>query len=359
MKKSIFYSIGLLFSVTLFSCSYKAEADGVKSITKVADRVYYMNYEGDYCLDEYLSKGGAKSVEELTGFISSSLKKGKWTSGKKKFSDVKIVLCDFACSSITVSDSENPGKFLFGRNYDWKDCAVLIVHTKPVNGYESVSTCCLSHLGFDEKWEPSGKFFSDISALALIYVPMDGMNEKGLYIADLMAGDAETTAQNRGKISVTTTDAIRLVLDKASNVEEAVALLESFDMHSVIGWAHHFAISDASGKSVAVEWVNNKMYVSETKILTNHYVTDSPKKDDGLNPETENSNTRFNMLKKNGSEAGWKMNEEETMAVLKYVRAGQFGGKALTVWSAVFNPEKREVTYCFREKYENGVQIKF
>ena len=130
-------------------------------------------------------------------------------------------------------------------------------------------------------------------------------------------------------------------------------------MHSVIGWAHHFAISDAFGKSVAVEWVNNKMYVSETKILTNHYVTDSPKKDDGLNPETENSNTRFNMLKKKGSEALWEMNEEETMAVLKYVRAGQFGGKALTVWSAVFNPEKREVTYCFREKYENGIQIKF
>lgn len=112
MKKSIIYSIGLLLSVILFSCSYKAEADGVKSITKVADRVYYMNYEGDYCLDEYLSKGGAKSVEELTGFISSSLKKGKWTSGKKKPSDIKIVPCDFACSSITVSDSENPGKFL-------------------------------------------------------------------------------------------------------------------------------------------------------------------------------------------------------------------------------------------------------
>ncbi|MCR5288681.1 MAG: linear amide C-N hydrolase [Treponema sp.] len=360
MKKSSVYIFGFLFSVTLVSCSYKAESDAVKSIKKIGERVYYMNYEGDYCLDTYLEKGGVKNVQELTAFISSSLKTGKWTSPKKTTaSDLKIVPCDFGCSSITVKNSENPAGFLFGRNYDWKDCAVLIVHTKPDNGYESVSTCCLSHLGFDENWEPKGKFFSDIQALALIYVPMDGMNEKGLYIADLMAGDAETTAQERGNISVTTTDAIRLVLDKASTVDQAVDLLSGLDMHSVIGWAHHFAISDSSGKSVAVEWVNNKIYVSETKILTNHYVTDCPKKDNGHNAETENSNTRFTMLNKKGTASEWKMSESETAQVLKYVRAKQFNGKALTVWSAVFNPEERKITYFFRENYVNGIQIHF
>ena len=66
---------------------------------------------------------------------------------------------------------------------------------------------------------------------------MDGMNEKGLYIADLIVGgeNEEATNQERGNVNLTTTDAIRLVLDKAATVDEALELLKNHDMHSVIG----------------------------------------------------------------------------------------------------------------------------
>ena len=49
-----------------------------------------------------------------------------------------------------------------------------------------------------------------------------------------MAGDDEKTEQERGKTSIITADAIRLVLDKA------LALIEEYDMHSVIGWTLFF-----------------------------------------------------------------------------------------------------------------------
>ena len=124
------------------------------------------------------------------------------------------------------------------------------------------------------------------------------MNEKGLYIADLVCGDNETTAQNTGKTSLTITSAIRLVLDKAATVDEAVSLLENHDIYSVIDTAHHFIIADVTGKSVVVEWTGNKMYVSESKILTNHYVAESPKK--GVFTY-ENSKVRFEMLEKYGT----------------------------------------------------------
>ena len=55
-----------------------------------------------------------------------------------------------------------------------------------------------------------------------------------------MAGDDEKTEQERGKTSIITADAIRLVLDKAADVDKALALIEEYDMHSVIGLALFF-----------------------------------------------------------------------------------------------------------------------
>lgn len=55
-----------------------------------------------------------------------------------------------------------------------------------------------------------------------------------------MAGDDEKKEQERGKTSIITADAIRLVLDKAADVDKALALIEEYDMHSVIGLALFF-----------------------------------------------------------------------------------------------------------------------
>ena len=106
-----------------------------------------------------------------------------------------------------------------------------------------------------------------------LYHKLDGINEKGLCVADLVAGDTIKTAQERGNLSVTTTTAIRLLLDKAATTQEAVQMLSSWDMHSSINWAHHLAISDASGESVVIEWVNNEMQVIPSVAVTNHYLS--------------------------------------------------------------------------------------
>ncbi len=355
---------GLLFALgfTLTSCQYRDEMNAVKSLKTICDGVYFLEFEGDYGFDKYLENGGAKNTDELSSFISNQLQKGEWASPAdeaKQMKPVKISPVDFGCSSIAVKNSENPDKKIFGRNYDWQDCSVLVIHSKPTNGYESISTSCLSHIGIGADWKPSGQFLKDISALAAIYVPMDGMNEKGLYIADLIVGDKneEPTAQERGNTSVTTTDAIRMCLDKAANVDEALELLETHDMHSVIGRGHHFAIADSTGKAVAVEWVNNEMFVKETKVLTNHYTTESPKKDDGTNPDTENSRIRFQTLTESWENSNGAMNPAEVASVLKSVNVAQYRNEnwneGLTVWSAVFEPENKKVTYFFKENYDN------
>ena len=113
-----------------------------------------------------------------------------------------------------------------------------------------------------------GKFID----LAAVYVPLDGMNEKGLCIADLLVINTPETHQRTDKPDLTTVGDTQRIFDHASTVDEAVAMLENIDMNSSIGSNHHYAISDRSGRSIAVEWVDNKMYVTNTQAVTNNIV---------------------------------------------------------------------------------------
>ena len=73
-----------------------------------------------------------------------------------------------------------------------------------------------------------------------------------------MTGDDEKTEQERGKTSIITADAIRLVLDKAADVDEALALIEEYDMHSVIGWALFFFVTPLLSFRILVRKMKKK-----------------------------------------------------------------------------------------------------
>lgn len=313
------------------------------TVTKVSDGLYSMSFEGDYGFDDYVKFGGGSSAEEMGEYITNFLSGGYYAVDTSVMEEAVI-----ACSTITAKDAN--GNMLFGRNYDWSDCKTMIVHTKPENGYASVSTACLEFLGFGEEWQPDADMMSKFMALAAIYIPLDGMNEKGLCIADLMAGDMEETHQDTDKLDLTTTASIRMILDHAATVEEAIAILENIDMHSDIGAAHHLAICDATGKSVVVEYVNNEMYVSESPVLTNHYITDSPKK--GLG--SENSFMRFDTLTELHNQSNGIMSTELVKdALYKVSQRGPAKEYEGTMWSIVFAPQEKALTFYFKADYEN------
>ena len=147
----------------------------------------------------------------------------------------------------------------------------MILHTIPKRGYETITTFNVEFLGFGDDWLPEG-FVNQYLALSSLFFALDGMNEKGLAIADLMAGDDAVTHQETGKPALTTTSAISYLLKNAATVDEALELLRGIDMHSDIGSAHHYAMADASGKSVVVEYVDNEMVVVDSPAVTNHYL---------------------------------------------------------------------------------------
>lgn len=333
-----------------------------RSIHKLQDGLYVMEYRGDYGLDDFLAQGGADSDSALACYLMGYLSGGYYTQ-----EDIEITPGDYGCTTVCVKDQK--GGVYFGRNFDWKNDRAIIVRTVPDHGYESLSTCDLDFLGFGDDYEPDGSMQERIQTLAAIYVPVDGMNERGLVVADLMAGDDEETHQKTGKVALTTTTAIRLLLDRAANVDEAVELLKQYDMNSSIGAAHHFAIADATGKSVVVEYVNGEMLVAETNVVTNHYLADSPKKGVG----SEQSHLRFDWLSQFGPDFvlgrsgdgqyrwGPGFPFQEVRALLASVAQSQYpqsdGDNDVTLWSIYYEPGNQKADFYFREDFDHGHRL--
>ena len=132
-----------------------------RSIQKLQDGLYVMEYRGDYGLDEFLAQGGADSDSALARYLMEYLSGGYYTPD-----DVEIAPGDFGCTTVCVKDKK--GAVYFGRNFDWEKGRAMIVHTVPKNGYESLSTCCLDFLGFGDDYTPDGSMQERIQTLAAI-----------------------------------------------------------------------------------------------------------------------------------------------------------------------------------------------
>ncbi|MEY8321312.1 linear amide C-N hydrolase [Lachnospiraceae bacterium 46-61] len=296
-----------------------------------------VQFKGEYYFDKYIEQGGASSDKEVIQFLKDNILSN---------ADIEFQSNIFGCSTISTSDTEK--NKLFGRNFDWNHCNALIVQSKPPVGYRSISTVNMDFIqtsaGFSLDLLPD-----NMKTIAALYAPLDGMNEKGLCVAVNMISDNTTIEQNSSKPDITTTTAIRLLLDKAANVDEAITLLQQYDMHASMGMMVHFAISDASGKSVAVEYINHEMIVTETPILTNFYVSEGEKYGIG----SKQSHERYDILTKALSK-NHNMTVEQMKNALDSVSKDNFNEYESTEWSIVFNQTSGEVIYYHRENYQNG-----
>ena len=250
-------------------------------ITELDSGFSVVRYDGDYAFDLFLEQGGAGSDQDVLQFLNDTM--FKRNSGLQMRDDV------FGCSTISVANVD--GGYLFGRNFDWQTCDALVIAAYPEKGYSSIATV---NLGFIRQGAGfAANFLTDeMMSVAALYAPLDGMNEKGLCVSVNMIQDSATIQQNTDKPDITTTTAVRLMLDKAANVEEALELLEQYDLHASMNYMIHFAIADNIGNSVAVEYVDNEMIVTETQILTNFYLAEGEKQGIG----TQQSHTRFEIM---------------------------------------------------------------
>lgn len=330
---SILISIFIVFMIVIWSV-FGTEFMAAKSIIELEDGLYFMEYTGDYGFDGFLAQGGADSDAKMAEYVTMFLSKGFL---KSETSETEK---NFGCSTLVAESGD--GSRLMGRNFDWEKCNSMIVYTKPEHGYESISTCCLDFLGFGRDWKPEG-MKNQYMALAAIYVPLDGMNEKGLCVADLISGDEAEIHQDSEKVDLTIVSAIRLLLDRAATVDEAVFLLGEYDMNSSIGTSHHLSISDASGKAVVVEYIDNEMIVTDAQVVTNHYLSAGEKFGIG----NEESHYRYNILVEMRQQTDGVMEEDKLRDCMKSV---SYDG--ITQWSILYNKTNLTIDYYWQREYD-------
>ena len=227
------------------------------SFQKLSDRdeahrdgaVYQINVSGDYSFDEFLSQGGASNDAELISFVTRSITKG--------IIPMHIKTSSIACSAFTA-DTQS-GDRVFGRNYDFSATNTAIVYTDPGEGrHASYSTIDLSFLGLDadKDVETIGQKFL---TLAAPYVPLDGINDAGVACGIFMSyqgeGKGTPTDTQTDKPDLTSTTLLRLILDYADSVEDAVALAQQYDLHDSASSCFHYMVADSTGRSAILEWV--------------------------------------------------------------------------------------------------------
>jgi len=213
--------------------------------------MFQMTYFGDYGFDDFLLIG-AESDSDIEAFVMERLLRGIPFS---------FNITGGGCTVFVVRN--DAGEVIFGRNFDFEHSPSMQVVTRPNNGYASVSTVNLLFLGYDKDNLPGGLNLNSFPALGAPFLPFDGMNENGVAIALLAVSEAEPPFYEN-RIMLNTTTAIRLVLDQAANVDEAVELLKRYNIYFSGGIYCQFLISDASGRSVIVNFWDGGLKVTET-----------------------------------------------------------------------------------------------
>ena len=256
----------VVLAAAVFLGIYFTRIQTIGSIEQLTDyedgyNLYRMDVKYDYSIENVINRG----IEDDQMMIDSMLKE------VLPLLPVKMKAPNFGCTSFSLTDTD--GDVHMGRNYDFKsDTSAMLVYCTPKDGYKSVAVAALDNVSANV---PDENIKKKLASLAAPFICLDGINEKGVSISVLTL-DSEPVRQNTGKPVISTTLAIRLVLDRAATTEEAVELLRSYDMYSSAGRDYHFYITDASGDGRVVEYdcesETRELVATPSEAVTNFFI---------------------------------------------------------------------------------------
>ncbi len=212
--------------------------------------LYYMRTSSDYGFDAY--RRGATGGGSTAARVQAAPQRREPVAAAKRAPA-------WACTCFSTAPSgEGP---LFGRNFDWRHHASLLLYASPPNAFASLSMVDLYYLDFaDTVTLDQLRAARDRIAQRAPYVPFDGVNEKGVAMG-LMAVPSAEPPFDPGKTSLYDLALIRLVLDYAVDANHAVELLGGYN-YGVTSTPVHFLIADRSGAAALVEYVGGGMRVT-------------------------------------------------------------------------------------------------
>lgn len=221
-----------------------------------------------------------------------------------------------------------------------------LMSLKKIDDYGMYQMSYYGDYGFDEFLEVGAKSDADIEAFVtkrlLKGLPIDlGVTGDGCTAFVVKNADGEIMFGRNfdflyaPSLQLYTTTAIRLVLDKAATVEEAIELLKQYNIYFSGGIECHYLIADASERSVIAEYVNKELCVVEAdaayQIASNFIAYD------GLNiGECFTEFERYDMVQNAIETNGGILEEHQAVQLLSEV--GVFNGDTDKLqWSVLYN----------------------
>lgn len=326
-KFLIVFGVVVVLPAVILTIVLAGKIRTMASVTEVSDGLYTMTCHYDYKCDKFLN-ADIRTIDELI----------KWIAKEQFFGlPIEFDAGNFGCSAFTAEIPE--GQRLFGRNFDYPETDTLVIYTEPKDGYASYGVV---DLRFFDIGTDDGLDGSSIPAKALMlaapYVVMDGINEAGVGVGILQLDIAELH-QDNGKSDLLITSAIRGILDKCATVDEAIALLEKYDIHSFLNLSYHLFITDKTGRSVIVEWTDSDTFIVEDTACTNDVMSSN----EFYDPEWKCE--RYDIIKNRLSENSGILTVDEAMTVASDARRGD------TQWSCVYNLDEFTLDICLDRDY--------
>lgn len=361
------------------------EINSMVSIKKVieahpdnyAGNVYMMEMDGGFYFDDFLEQGGVSNDGDLIDFIVGNITKGLFEVSLNQ-PEIEV-----GCSSFTAINEENNHR-LFGRNYDFAETNSLILRTNPGNGrHATISSVDLQFLSLDKG---INSLLDRATAIAAAYAPLDGINDAGvscgIYMSYQGPGDtAVSTNQQTDKPDITSTTMLRLILDYADSVEEAIELVQQYDFHDSANTSFHYMIADQSGTSAILEWVNGtddtdidgskrelKVYYNDQDAILGEkegqdqfqYITNFIVTPDYYTDEKEMKGLdRYQFIQEtinpDGKNAEGKLTYGEALGLLQDLGRRNWDKQddknSITVWSALYDLTDLSLTWVSNEEF--------
>jgi len=248
----------------------------------------------------------------------------------------------WACSLFAALGEDEDMQF--GRNFDWDYSPALLLFTQPKDGYASVSMVDITYLGFGDARAHGLTELPLKERGALLdapYLPFDGMNEHGLAVGMAAVPSGEMKS-NPSKETIGSLMVIRNMLDYAWNVDEAIAILGSYNIDFEGGPAIHYLIADPSGRAALVEFYQGEMIVIPNNEPW-HQATNFLRAGAGETPEGRC--WRYDKISEQLSASNGKLTPQEAMDLLADVSQEE------TQWSIVYGISENGVNVVMGGDY--------
>lgn len=368
----------------------------VHSIKNLKDgRFFYLDYTQDYMLPTIAGLNLTDNTQ-LIGAVLTAL------CDVKPSLNVAQIKLDAGCSAFAAT-TPGKGDYIMGRNFDYshgnEPIAAVMLRTSPQGGLKSLCMVDAYWIGYRQNLWQCLSYDKDVFeayktrdlsyVMTFPYLLMDGMNEAGFAVSVLHLDGKPTQQTSAGK-RVNTTVAMRLMLDNARTVDDAIAILDDYDL-----WVpdndgnYHFYMADATGRYAVVEYVYdgehqtevyiddeytnedgttsflypdvlpNTREVIEKRCASNFYLSETMACSNKGPVLSDHGRVRYDMmdfvLKQNNN----ILSEDAAMALLNGVSQAEnpLEVTSHTQWSVVYNLSQCKATVCVNRDYDDEFEF--